>query len=483
MGGPRGGGSIPLPRISGFSEEFFYSYKLTSDEERLMSGVLGNNRFQKGNRAARSYANLVVLFRLLLFYSPLKRHARFWEWIAKDWGIIVDSNRAIVSKVANFYSDARHAAHGASEKRLSLLVRLVDEWLMIRPRPEISYSEEVDDSIIKSTRTEWLNIRDWHVDMLMDSKLPAGLAGIEPPAKMVTSLWAPDPEVAALLKEIKATRRPKSLRSKVGTPDSLTARTQSAGPELERKRKATLSGGDIYENESAPGSNVSAYDDRCFTPVLENAQLESICSTTVDHLHKRGQFSTSSSSTSKNHYISQPSRTVDLIDFTARAHHTLPPSREPAQGQPLGKPPPAPAQLRMIRFTDVQAAATPDPRQDLSAQLQNLASQNRRRQEEIRARVEAEATGRGRPDAAGDVGLVATDGRETYESRLREVEARVAALERAHHDEASWARAMGRFLSDANGKSVRSLQEVFSALDTLQAVSSTLLENARKREE
>ncbi|XWW93990.1 hypothetical protein V2A60_001929 [Cordyceps javanica] len=419
MGGPRGGGSIPLPRISGFSEDFFYSYKLTSDEEHLMSGVLGNNRFQKGNRAARSYANLVVLFRLLLFYSPLKRHARFWEWIAEDWGIIVDSNRAIASKVANFYADARHAALGPSEKRLSLLVRLVDEWLMIRPRPEISYSEEVDDSIIQSTRMEWLNIRDWHVDMLMDSKLPAGLAGIEPPAKMVTSLWAPDPEVA------------------------LPAQNSNENGKLLRQKETF----------------------------------------TRTNLHQEAtflQFSASSSSTSKSHYIAQPSRTVDLIDFTARAHHTLPPSREPAQEQPLGRPPPAPAQLRMIQFTDGQATATPDPRQDLSAQLQNLASQNRRRQEEIRARVEAEATGRGPPDAVRNVGLVATDGRETYESRLREVEARVAALERAHHDEASWARAMGRFLSDANGKSVRSLQEGFFRA---RHTSSGLVHLARECEE
>lgn len=197
MGGSKAGGSMPLPRICGFDEGFFFAHKLTLDDEHRMSSMLGSKRFQKGNRAARCYANLVVLFRLLLFHSPLIDDARFWGWIATDWGI-VDGNRALVSEIANFYSDARYAELlGRSEqKRLSLLVRLVDEWLLIRPRPEISFSKAIDDARIHATRSAWLNIRDHHVDMLMDAKLPGCLAGAELPAKIVTSLWETDPEVA-----------------------------------------------------------------------------------------------------------------------------------------------------------------------------------------------------------------------------------------------------------------------------------------------
>lgn len=201
MGGGNKGSSIPLPRISGFSEEIFFSHLISADYEHQMSQILSNPRFQKGNRGARSYANLVILFRMLLFYGALKHDPRFWDWVTTDWGIIFDKsrggdkNKGYVSSIANFYSDARYAALGADEQRLSLLVRLVDEWLMIRPRAEFSYSQEVDDVTIQKTREGWLNIRDYHVDMLMDSKLPASLVGVEPPAKMVTSLWEPDPEV------------------------------------------------------------------------------------------------------------------------------------------------------------------------------------------------------------------------------------------------------------------------------------------------
>ncbi len=198
MGASKNGGMMPLPRICGFAEEFFFSHKLTPDDEHKMASMLGHPRFQKGNRAARCYANLVVLFRLLLFYDRLKNDGRFWGWVATDWGIInVDGNRAMVGDIAHFYSDARYSAlGGATEQRLSLLVRLVDEWLMIRPRPEFSYSEVVHETTIHATRSAWLSIRDHHVDMLMDSRLPASLVDVEPPAKIVTSLWEMDPEVA-----------------------------------------------------------------------------------------------------------------------------------------------------------------------------------------------------------------------------------------------------------------------------------------------
>lgn len=197
MGGSKTGGSMPLPRICGFNEDFFFGHKFTPEDEHRMSSMLGSQRFQKGNRAARCYANLVVLFRLLHFHRPLMNDARFWGWIATDWGI-VDGSRALVGDIANFYSDARYAelvGHN-EEKRLSLLVRLVDEWLLIRPRPEVFFSETVDDAKIHATRSAWLNIRDHHVDMLMDAKLPGCLAGVELPTKIVTSLWETDPDVA-----------------------------------------------------------------------------------------------------------------------------------------------------------------------------------------------------------------------------------------------------------------------------------------------
>ncbi|KAJ4153872.1 hypothetical protein LMH87_010340 [Akanthomyces muscarius] len=476
MGGSKAGGSMPLPRICGFDEGFFFAHKLTLDDEHRMFSMLGSKRFQKGNRAARCYANLVVLFRLLLFHSPLIDDARFWGWIATDWGI-VDGNRALVSEIANFYSDARYAELlGRSEqKRLSLLVRLVDEWLLIRPRPEISFSKTIDDARIHATRSAWLNIRDHHVDMLMDAKLPGCLAGVELPAKIVTSLWETDPEVAALLKEMKTTRRPKTFANKFKPPQTENAHPHSTSSEGQRKRKVSLSEGEIDE----------------------------------DHPYKRNQFVRGDHVLET--YPAESGETFDLLDFTAAARRAPLPSYEQFQQPVSTKPSPAhepaeqflsksaPASVQSTlsqgasggRIND-NSAVTSNQREELNAQLRRVASQTKRRRDELHTRVEAETTGYvplpSHPDGNGSPilevggGLLASE-REMYESRLHEMEERMEVLERALQHESSWARAMGQFLYDANGKSVRSLQDVFSAIDALQKTSSALLDKTQQGEE
>lgn len=133
--------------------------------------------------------------------------------------------------------------------------------------------------------------------------------------------------------------------------------------------------------------------------------------------------------------------------------------------------------------------AATTPREKLSAQLRVVAGQTKRRQEELHVRVELETTGcvpfpsdangSDRPALEVGGGLGASE-REMYESRLHDLEQRVEALERALQRESSWARAMSQFLYDANGKSVRSLKDVFFAIDTLQKTSLTLLEKSQE---
>ncbi|ATY63614.1 hypothetical protein A9K55_008069 [Cordyceps militaris] len=553
MGGPRGG-SIPLPRISGFSEDFFYKSKLKPEDEHLMSGMLARNRFQKGNRAARSYANLVVLFRMLLFYTPLKHHPHFWGWVAQDWGISTAGSQKIVSNVANLYSDARYAALGVNAQRVSLLVRLVDEWLLIRPRPEIAYYEDVDEATLQSRRSAWLNIRDYHVDMLMDSKLPACLVGVDPPEKMVTSLWEPDPEVAALLKETKTTRKPKHVLHKVGTPKSPAPQAWLPGPEMERKRKVSPSEREIVEiDESEPASagSGSIFDERCFIPVLENTQVTLRRSLPADAPSKRN--CSAGNHTPEKYYAGASPDSPDLIDLTSTKCRQAPSPPQPVQQkqqQSLPKPSPVLIQSKLTHFASPYAAAAPDRRPELSAQLQRESSEIQRWQVQLAARLETETIGCVPPTAHhgpngaaaggdsgqglraaeewaqydaklqresseiqrwqvqlaarletettgcvpptahhgpngtadGGQGLRAAEEWAQYDAKLREMEARVAALEREHRDDAAWGRSMGWFLYDANGRSLSALQDVFGAIDTLQKTSAALLKNMKKCE-
>lgn len=186
---------LQLPRIPGFSQELFADPTLPPAKEHDMAELLGNKRFQKGKPQARIYANLVVLFRMMLFYDNFKHHDSFWQAVAADWGIGPDIAEQTVRDIANLYSESRYKVLGSHEKRLSLLVRLVDEWLMVRPHAAIQYLDEVDPVVIQNTRLAWASIRDYHVDMLLESKHPACLRGVEPPSKTVTSLWEQDPAI------------------------------------------------------------------------------------------------------------------------------------------------------------------------------------------------------------------------------------------------------------------------------------------------
>ncbi|KAM3564222.1 hypothetical protein MY1884_000844 [Beauveria asiatica] len=508
------GGSIPLPRISGFSEAFYSDNKPPPDVEHIMSGILGNSRFQKGRRDARSYVNLVVLFRMVLFYAPLMHDARFWKWVTEDWGIVKGDKCDMVSRIANFYSDARYAAFGATEQRISLLVRLVTEWLLIRPRPEIRHPAEVDEATVTATRTAWLNIRDWHVNMLMDGRLPPCLAGVEPPEKKVTSLWEEDPEVVAFLKEIQPTRKPKISVNKAGTPKMPGVQTQPASPSVdrpskERKRKSSSSVGESDEGESMLASHKPFFDECRFTLRPEPEQGELTFSMPANRVPKQNHLS-ENSDPSEHHFSPESVVDFDMIDITDAGDVSLPvlpPSSKLARAFIQSKPTRAFIQPKLTQYTDRHAhaaAAAPDQlqreqnvqlqrimsqsrrrREDLTVKLRRMASHTRHQREELRAQVETEMAACVPPPPAIGVesGLMASDERQLYEARLRGVEARLAALERAQRDDANWARTTAQSLHEANDRSVQALQEVLVAIETLQRTTSILLEDSEEREE
>lgn len=188
-----------LPHFPGFGKQAFTEPGLSRADEHNMAVILGSQRFQKGTQSARAYANLIVLFRMLLFYGSVKHHPEFWQMVAKDWGLVgAEESVETVCNIEKLFCNARYwSLQNETEQRFSLLVRLVDEWLLIRPWGQVQYSEEIDEAAVSMTRTDWLRIRDHHVDVLMDSKYPGCLKDVELPSKIVTSLWEPDPAVTS----------------------------------------------------------------------------------------------------------------------------------------------------------------------------------------------------------------------------------------------------------------------------------------------
>lgn len=300
---------------------------------------------------------------------------------------------------------------------------------------------------------------------------------------------------------MKTKRKSKSFGNKFKPASSASAQPRPTGSEVVRKRTISLSEGEIDEGEPAPEINDSGFDERSFTPHMENdghgLTLRPDCP------RKRNQFA------GGNHaseiYLAESADAFDLLDFTAAARRAPLQSCEKVQQPMSPKPSPAcePAERPLPASAPASVHSTLSPwaggssmaattqREKLSAQLRIVAGQTKRRQEELHARVELETTGRvpfpshanGSDGPALEVGggLVASE-REMYESRLHDLEERVEALEKALQRESSWARAMGQFLYDANGKSVRSLKDAFFAIDTLQKTLLTLLEKPQEAE-
>ncbi|OAQ99374.1 hypothetical protein LLEC1_06078 [Akanthomyces lecanii] len=477
---PRPGGSIPLPHFCGFAQGF--SSNLMLADEHIMAGILANNRFQKGPRAARSYANLVVLFRLLLF-SEFKYQLEFWGWIAADWGVPRGKHpEDLVRNIADFYSDSRYAALSSNEKRMSLLVRLVDEWLMVRPRAEVKWVSSSSSNVgIQDVRTEWLRIRDFHVDMLMDSKHPACLRGVEPPVMPVTSLWEQDPELIALFKDSRKKRKAKSAAGK-----DTFAETASApmNPALEKKRKA--SDYEAEERREARMPQKIIFEDKPATThgnansdVAQNASNSSQKKKRTKIVFDDGPSTEATEANFSNQHFALRPATPETVSSSQKKHPTV--------SQPASSPS-VPRGMRDM-LTGLPPALS-DQRAELKTQLRQVSDQLGRRKEEMRSRMETETTGfvphtsstvRNQPSPSGAAFPLAQQERSMYESQLRDLGGRVAVLEKKMEEESHWSRSMGRFLYEANEKSLASLRDLFAAVETLQRTLNALLDGDEKR--
>lgn len=185
-----------LPDIPGFSRRndgLLGPLRITADHEHAMTTVLSSMRFQSGRILAKVYANLTVLFRLLLYYADFRDHALFWFWIRIDWGLLQGNDNPPIDTrdIVEFYVQARIRGCRADEERKSLLARLVDAWRQESGKIARLCQNGIDTmgSDVDTRRANWEVLRDNHVDVLMGSKQPACLLGVLLPERTVTSLW------------------------------------------------------------------------------------------------------------------------------------------------------------------------------------------------------------------------------------------------------------------------------------------------------
>lgn len=552
-----------LPHFTGFGKQAFTEPSLSPADEHNMVIILGSQRFQKGTQSTKVYVNLTVLFRMLLFYGAIKNHPEFWQMVAKDWGLVgAEESVETVRKIEKVFCDARYwSLQNETEQRFSLLVRLVDEWLLIRPWEQIQYSEEIDESAMSMTRTGWLRIRDYHVDVLMDTKHPGCLNDVELPSKIVTSLWEQDPELtsvysflayilhslnykltfllrvySALLQELnpkkKKTKKENETPAKQSLASKIKASLTKSSPRSPKSNKSNKSympkkspqqwkfekmtqtgvkrpssalSADVWDIDTSPKkqkvAQVTRHDDSASWPFFRPIS--------VPYTNKTGSKQNSS-----------VAATIDPLPIAAvpnSNHFKLPPlspakqnraaiatpSTAAISSQPLvsGQPPPL-VQSNLLRFSTARPGAMGQVQQDLRAQLRRVSDQMDMRRREIDARVSMETTGyvpdvttNYLPDMNGLVQQSASAGghhqqqqqgmtaqeREMYVAILQALENRVVDLEKRLDEESKWARAMGRFLYDANEKSLASLRDVFAAVDTLQRTSSALLDGSEGR--
>ncbi|KAJ6784367.1 hypothetical protein PWT90_06691 [Aphanocladium album] len=424
-----------LPSIFGFAEENFKPPRLAKKRHSSISNLLATCSYLEGSRAARIYTNLVVLFRLLSYYDSLKSCPEFWDWVAVDWKMKTTPSCQKTSDIVSLYAKARRDGHRSNESRRPLLACLVDEWLRCQHTTSTTSPCQLSNEQINTLRNSWFAIRDNHANMFLDNNLPLCLLGVKPSGPPVTSVTDGDLELENIFKS--------------HSGENSQALTEKPNP------FTVLAAGS--PNQQASTLKREAPDERIQrVPVSKRAK-------------QAGQL---------NHTTTSDR---DSTTLSWQTHQQIPNLSEANQFA---------SQFASIRVSRSPPVSTRHA--DLRSQLQGVSDQIGRRREEVNSRMQTEAAGSFSPaTSAQPTAPVGTLNRETYvighddhqvcRMEMRKLEQKIAALENAQREGSNWARSMGRFLSDANEKSLRSFQDVFAAVETLQRAATALLESDERR--
>lgn len=258
--------------------------------------------------------------------------------------------------------------------------------------------------------------------------------------------------------KIKTSRRPKAYFKKPAAHNPPVVGSQPRASSPEKKRKADLSDGEIDEIDSNSIRTGFMYDERSFTPHLDDDCTDM----TYASVGQQKRMKLAGSNDEVQHYPSESADGRDLLEFT--------PPKSASSAPTLNYQWTA-RRNTMPSFAKWAPAPSVAPQIDSGVGLNEHADQ----QKEIHILVQHQASGQRSVEMEGG-GLLASNEREVYEARLREMEARVTALETTQRDESRWAKSMGRFLYDANEKVLESLRDILAGMETLQRLSAGLLD-------
>lgn len=180
-----------LPALESFPRSAEALGSLTAEKEATFTKILLRNRFRQGPEFARAMSNVIILFRLLLFFADFDcRSPKFWELMESCWDIChFQEHIGHAQEISDYYVRARKIyldANGAPT-RDSLLGKLVDEWTKYQTVPLPNQDGKPLDWTARNK--EWVHLRNNFVDFMLDSTQPLRMVGVEPAPKKWTNTY------------------------------------------------------------------------------------------------------------------------------------------------------------------------------------------------------------------------------------------------------------------------------------------------------
>ncbi|EQK99898.1 hypothetical protein OCS_04390 [Ophiocordyceps sinensis CO18] len=158
-----------LPRIDGWAPPGAPRRGLPASRMRNMFiTILGCNHFSRRADASstRCYTNLVVLYRMLLFYGDLRATPDFWNHVRNDWGLAATVSDSKVAVLVSYFTDARLRSKNMGDTcPETLLMRLAERWAELRGGGARAVNV---DAAWDRRRAAWARLRDTALNTLLD---------------------------------------------------------------------------------------------------------------------------------------------------------------------------------------------------------------------------------------------------------------------------------------------------------------------------
>lgn len=172
-------GSIELPGVDGFLAPVEGNWSFNPQLSYHFGRLLGSWTFTRRTDpvSTKVYINLVVLFRMLLFYGDLQHTPPFWKRVRSDWGTKSKASVGHIAVLVNYFTDARLRSIETQDHRPeTLLMRLAARWAELRGG---AGPANVGKSEWDSRKAAWEALRDTAFERLLDPLQPLCLSSLD----------------------------------------------------------------------------------------------------------------------------------------------------------------------------------------------------------------------------------------------------------------------------------------------------------------